>query len=307
MIRMTDKRELLVEMKTGVRRPAAPGRMLLSSAPAAWNGFHLEQHYSSGFENNDVFTLNHVITLRLDSPVTLEAKRNGKFQQVRVMPGQINIYPAHVPCSVRTSDAGQFVLVSLDKQFVARAAHESGALDDYELVPAMGADDDLVRSLVLGLKSEAENGRDGSRVYAEALATTLAVHLIEKHSTRVSRERENSSGLARFQLRRVSEFIHEHLAEEIPLGKLADLAGISAFHFARMFKKSTGLAPHQYLIRCRVKRAKELLLAPNASIADVAAQVGFCDQSHLAVHFKRVFGLTPKGFSRGTAYQRNLS
>ncbi len=302
---MTNKRELLVDMKTGISRPAASDRMVLSSAAASWNGFHLEQHYSSGFEKNNVFALNHVLTLRLDSPVTIESKQSGKFQQVRVMPGQINIYPAHVPCSVRTTDAGEFLLVSLAKQFVARAAHESGGLDDYEIVPKFGADDDLMRSLMLGLKAEAENGREGSRAYAEALAATLAVHLVQKHSIRVSREPDQSGGLAKFQFCRVTDFIHEHLAEEIPLGKLAALAGISAFHFSRMFKKSTGLAPHQYLIRCRVKRAKELLLAPNASIAEVATKVGFCDQSHLAVHFKRVFGVTPKSFARSTAYREN--
>jgi len=98
--------------------------------------------------------------------------------------------------------------------------------------------------------------------------------------------------------------MHEHLARDISLQDLAAVVRLSPFHFARMFKQSTGVTPHQYLVRCRVMRAKELLLANRHSVADVAAQVGFCDQSHLAGHFKRVVGLTPRVFVRTRAPRR---
>ncbi|HKQ40341.1 MAG TPA: helix-turn-helix transcriptional regulator, partial [Verrucomicrobiae bacterium] len=77
---------------------------------------------------------------------------------------------------------------------------------------------------------------------------------------------------------------------------LAGAAGLSPFHFARLFKRSTGLSPHQYVLRCRVERARGLLMRSKASIAEVAVEVGFCDQSHLAAHFKRVYGVSPKAF-----------
>nr|WP_058998923.1 helix-turn-helix transcriptional regulator [Leptolyngbya sp. NIES-2104] len=69
---------------------------------------------------------------------------------------------------------------------------------------------------------------------------------------------------------------------------------MSPHHFSRLFKQSTGLSPHQYVIRCRVERAKQLLLKGEMTIAEVAATVGFYDQSHFAHYFRRLMGVTPK-------------
>jgi AraC family transcriptional regulator len=82
----------------------------------------------------------------------------------------------------------------------------------------------------------------------------------------------------------------------VTLRSLAETAGLSPYHFARQFKQSTGLAPRQYVIHRRVERAKSMLVHSNRSISDVAVEVGFCDQSHFAAHFRRVYGLSPKAF-----------
>ncbi|BAY81725.1 putative transcriptional regulator [Calothrix parasitica NIES-267] len=78
---------------------------------------------------------------------------------------------------------------------------------------------------------------------------------------------------------------------------MANELGISRYHFCRLFQKSMGISPYQYLIKCRIERAKELLLQPHTSIADVALKVGFSNQSHFSKYFKRVVGMTPKEFS----------
>ena len=90
--------------------------------------------------------------------------------------------------------------------------------------------------------------------------------------------------------------MHDRLAENLALSQVAAEAGLSVFHFARLFKQTTGLAPHQYLIQCRVERAKQMILASSTATAVIAQQVGFCDQSHLTVHFRRIYGVTPKQF-----------
>ena len=71
---------------------------------------------------------------------------------------------------------------------------------------------------------------------------------------------------------------------------------MSPSYFSRLFKQSTGYAPHQYVIRCRVERAKKLLLQEKLTIADIAYSLGFAHQSHLNRHFKRLVGVTPKKF-----------
>jgi AraC family transcriptional regulator len=95
------------------------------------------------------------------------------------------------------------------------------------------------------------------------------------------------------QLRRVTDYIHECLDQDISLDDLAACAHLSPSHFTRVFKAATGLAPHQYIILQRVERAKTLLETKNLSIAQAAQQVGFYDQSHFVRHFKRIYGVSP--------------
>ena len=98
------------------------------------------------------------------------------------------------------------------------------------------------------------------------------------------------------RLRRVLEFIHANLDRNIHLEELAETAGMSAFHFAKLFKLSTGKTPHQYLLQCRLERAKQLLRDPRVSLSEVSLQIGFADQSHLTTVFRRFVGVTPSKF-----------
>jgi AraC-like DNA-binding protein len=94
---------------------------------------------------------------------------------------------------------------------------------------------------------------------------------------------------------RVCEYIREHFNRSLSLEELAGVACLSPFHFHRLFVKTTGISPHEYLIKARINRARELLLEGN-SIADVALDTGFVDQSHLTRHFKRAIGAAPGRF-----------
>jgi AraC family transcriptional regulator len=89
----------------------------------------------------------------------------------------------------------------------------------------------------------------------------------------------------------------ENLSEPLMLATLAATAHLSEFHFARLFKQATGLPPHQYIIVKRVERAKRHIRDGRLTLAEVAAAVGFTDQSQLSKHFKRVVGVSPKQFA----------
>lgn len=96
----------------------------------------------------------------------------------------------------------------------------------------------------------------------------------------------------RSNVRRACEYLIEHHAENVFLGKLADLAGLSPFHFSRLFSEQVGMPPHAFQTQVRVARAKTLLLE-GWPISQVATDTGFADQSHLTRHFKRLVGITP--------------
>lgn len=97
-------------------------------------------------------------------------------------------------------------------------------------------------------------------------------------------------------VRRAIEYIHANLAEEVCLARIAQAAGLSTFHFARVFRHATGVTPYRYCLRARVERVKGLLLESEDSLAAIAVEAGFSDQSHMGNVFKRLAGLPPGAF-----------
>jgi AraC family transcriptional regulator len=137
----------------------------------------------------------------------------------------------------------------------------------------------------------------GGPLAAESLATVLAVHLIRHVLTPRRPARRRAGTLPRAKLRAVVEYIEEHLDGSPSLEQLAAVARLSPNYFVSQFKRATGLPPHQYVIARRVERAKQLLqTGSDFSLAEVAANAGFSDQSQFSHHFKRLVGVTPGQF-----------
>src|SRR5262249_11428163 len=104
--------------------------------------------------------------------------------------------------------------------------------------------------------------------------------------------------LPRRKLCAIVEYIEEHLDATPRLAQLAEVAHLSAYHFARQFKVATGLPPHQYVVLRRLERAKLLLQGGDLSLAEVAAGTGFTDQSKFCHTFKRLVGVSPRHFRK---------
>lgn len=105
-------------------------------------------------------------------------------------------------------------------------------------------------------------------------------------------------GLPPAAMRRVLQYVETHLGDSIELAELAGVAGLSLFHFARQFKQSEGMSPHQYLMRKRIERAQELLARTELSVSEIAFAAGFADQSHLTRQFRHLIGMAPGQFRR---------
>lgn len=95
------------------------------------------------------------------------------------------------------------------------------------------------------------------------------------------------------RLRQVTDYIREHLDQDLRLAQLGAVAYMSPFHFARLFQRSTGLPPHRYVVRARIERAAELLTSAGPSIAEISRMVGFRTPSHFSTVFRRLTGVTP--------------
>jgi AraC family transcriptional regulator len=170
--------------------------------------------------------------------------------------------------------------------------------DRATLPPAFGLSHPGIAATVRALDAELQAGAPGGRLVAESLGDVLAVQLLRQFSSPRPVEPRTGGTLPKHKLRAVLEYIEEHLDAELSLEHLAALAHQSPYHFARLFKNSAGLPPHQYVIARRVDRARTLLRArADFPLAELAAEVGFANQSHLTRHFKRLVGVTPGRFN----------
>ncbi len=176
-----------------------------------------------------------------------------------------------------------------------RITAEIADVDRIEVVPQFKLNDPLIYQIGVALKVNLESGLC-DRFYTESMAMAISAHLLQRYSTQKPKIKNYSDGLLPSRLRQATEYINEHLAENPSLTEIAEMVQMSPYYFSRLFKQSVGLTPHQYLLLCRTEQAKRLLLSTNLSIAAIATQVGFVDQSHLTRHFKRQAGVPPSQF-----------
>jgi AraC family transcriptional regulator len=113
-------------------------------------------------------------------------------------------------------------------------------------------------------------------------------------------------GLTQQQMTRVMDFVQAHLGQDLSLGALAEQAGFSSYHFARLFRQTTGASPHQFVLRQRIERAQHLLKERDVPLARAARECGFANQSHLTQAFKRYLGLTPRAYRQSCSIEADF-
>jgi AraC family transcriptional regulator len=173
-----------------------------------------------------------------------------------------------------------------------------GCLADVDLKPRPFFFDSDLWETTAKLKAQAEQQVVGQRTYGEALCVVLVHELVRLNSGTAGASHLLRGGLAGWQKNQVRDYIEEHLDDDISMTILAELARLSPFHFARVFKQSFGLPPQRYLTLRRIERAKELLRQPDLSVTRIGLNVGFSDTSSFSAAFRRETGVTPTDFRR---------
>ena len=268
---------------------------LLTNLARNWSGIYFAYDYLPPGETPEVCAKQHGIAIFTDMPTSIRAERrlDGQFRQEDVQEGDMVITPAGVSCATRWHRAGGVILLGVEPVRLAQAGYEFLDPDRVELTPCFATSDPLTHQLGRSLKQAIEQDAIGNRLYAETLENTLMVHLLQHYTVRPLKLQTEVERLPHHQIQEVIDYIHAHLDQDLSLSELASIAQMSPHYFAQRFKQATGMSPHQFVIRCRVERAKQLL-KQGRSIAETALLVGFVDQSHLNRHFKRQFGITPK-------------
>ncbi len=170
----------------------------------------------------------------------------------------------------------------------ALMASSDGAYGEVELRPSRKFADSRLSALAAATRAEMVAGFPSGRLFLNSVKQAMAVALVEGHAVRHRPVQIYRGGLSSARLRRIRGLVHAKMGDDLSLDEMAQLISLSTAHFARMFRKSTGEAPHQFVLRQRVERAKAMLRAPDARVLAVAVACGFKTQQHFAQVFRAV-------------------
>jgi AraC family transcriptional regulator len=210
-------------------------------------------------------------------------------------PGEMILCRRNTEEWVRWHSPIQMLLITVpDQTFHSVAEEMGGRVPELNGTPVLK--DERIRALIAAAEADLANGSPAGRIYTDSIGRALAAALIHSQGVSPSPARHYRGGLSPVQLRRVTSFVHEYLHEDVSLMQMAEEAKLSPAYFSQMFRQSTGVAPHQFVLRARVERAKELLVKEDARVLDVAIACGFQTQQHFARVFRALCKLSPTQF-----------
>lgn len=210
-------------------------------------------------------------------------------------PGRCCLMPAHL-----TSDWVVQGEVELFHLYIPHAAWERSVVEVFDVEPnAVEVPektfflDPLIEQTVRCAMLPLDWNAPADRMAMSNAGQLLMGHMLRSYSSRRDLGIKVRGGLSPAIKRRVFDFIDANLDQPLTIEELADVADLSAYHFARMFRKTVGEAPHQCVLRRRIERAMQMLRDGNSSVAEIALATGFSSQAHLTTRFNRFTGLTP--------------
>ncbi|WP_081942973.1 AraC family transcriptional regulator [Myxosarcina sp. GI1] len=253
-------------------------------------------------EGSCCFEGEHTVFISLaPRPIEYVQVQDGKTHTGLYQRGEILITPANTPLFVRWSGNEDCLQIQLTTKFLQSIAQETLDRDSdrLELIPGFQIRDARLEAIAMMLFTEHQQDHFDNGLYLDSLTNVLAVNLLRNHTASKPQFPIYKGGFSPRQLGQVLDYIDAYLDRNIKLADLAQLLGMSPFHFSRLFKQSIGMTPHQYLSQQRVERAKELLKKTDRLIIDIALECGFSSHSHLSKQFRQITGITPKAYRLG--------
>jgi AraC family transcriptional regulator len=207
-------------------------------------------------------------------------------------PGDIDIVPAGMGGSWEDEADCRILQMSLHPSLLHEVAEELGR--GAELQPRLQVRDTRIEAIGWAVKADLEADIPSDPLYIDLLANALAVRLVETaNGSAMPPKSRSESRLSARRLRMLTEYIESNLDQKLQLANLAKVAGVSVTRLKSLFRNSTGVPVHQYVIRRRVEYARALLATTAMPASEVAVAAGFSHQSHMATTMRRILGQTP--------------
>ena len=277
-------------------------RLIAHSQDAGWRSLHAASFEEAPLSVDEPAVGHPSLIYHLARPTRVMRRIEGtRCEQALIGPRRFCITPGEAATQWRHAGRPEILQLYLRQSIVERTVQEMYGADasTVTLVPRFGIVDPMLEQLAMAIVDALRDGLSGDGLYIDTIAQMMAVHLVRRHSSRSNRVPHHPGvGVSRHAIRRLVEFIEEHLADDLSLDTLSAEVGLSPLYMSRVFKDAVGQPPHQYVLGRRVERAKDLLRNTERPIADIAGATGFSSQSHLSNWFNRAVGVSPAAYRR---------
>lgn len=255
-----------------------------------------EGPYNMHFRPKSDVLINVVNSRTVKAKITFE----GKQYPIEGGPGTVTIIPAQKAFDLELETAVETTHLYISEKLLDRVIFSMFAEGQRGIAVQFcaAAYDPVLEQLCSAVREELHEEGRASTQYVEHMLQGIAAHLVRNYSTAGQSTKEVATTLSERQIMRTREIIEARLAERISLADIAREFGLSADHFGRLFKRACGVTLYQFIIRCRVERARTMLAQTAKPIGDIAPECGFADQVHLTRAFGRIVGTTPAAYRR---------
>lgn len=264
------------------------------------NGLQL-QHLKGSIETEPTYYMQHQQSLaKVLSPARYQhgVSRNKLFDY-SYGAGELIVCNRGIDEFVRWNSEIQILKVDLPDEAFRAVAEEAGA-ENVEIQSSTKLEDRRVDALISAIQAEEDGGGLSGRLYMDSIAQALASALVQLRGNLKRVLPQYHCGLTPRQLSRVKQLVYARIDQEVCLHDMAGAAGLSSSYFNQMFRRSTGLAAHQFVLNARVEHAKDLLKSPRLRVIDVAMSCGFHTSQHFARVFRSVYAATPTEYRNRT-------
>ena len=294
-------------MREGRAEPFLCAQPTLSSAATRWSGLALEDYLVPALvipRHEHVENFVHVV---LRGSVKYEVSTRGKTLEFAASPGTAFILPRGTIDELTWRGPTHRIAVAIHPRLLVSALDETAHESDIELTQHWNLMDPHIMAVLLAMTTDLKEGSPAGRLYGEALCNALAVYLLNRYAVRRYAPVAYRGGLPVYRLRRVLDYIGDNLAEDLSLGQLAAVVGMSPHYFTELFKQSTGQTPHQYVLFQRIDRAMKSLNRIDRSITEAGVEAGFPNPSHFARVFRKRVGMSPSRFKSEVQVRRSYN
>ena len=277
----------------------AADSVLLSSGRLGWRGIVVERQRLAAQEMPRHYVRGHGLMISAaERPVVFGWREDDRWHERQLNPGEFHLITDGGFSAPRWPETFETVTVSLDPRFVADVASDGLPADRIEFATQRAVFDWTVARYAEAFCSELESASSNGLLYAETLTIGFALHLLSNYAVAKPKIPLPRGKLNPIQLLRVVDFILSHLDTDVSLLTLAEQANVSPFHFARQFRDTVRLTPHQFVLRQRIQKSINLIRIGKLPLAQIAVEAGFYDQAQFTRAFRRVTGTTPAQYSR---------